>query len=177
MSETRDWVALGAALKSARDARRPRLTQVAAADALGVSRGAIQDIDSGNKGRGFQKVTQTIRAYAQLVGWTPDSPDRVLAGGIPVLAEAQAPARPQAQSESASLATLPLRIARALASEGALLDTKIVPLPGGGEAVIVVKGKSQATPEQIGIALTEWERKRALLDEEPAEDPPIANEA
>jgi DNA-binding XRE family transcriptional regulator len=61
---------LGTALQAAREGRRPKLTQPAAADALGVSRSTVQNIEAGR----FAKVNPTIREYVKLLGWRRRTP-------------------------------------------------------------------------------------------------------
>jgi DNA-binding XRE family transcriptional regulator len=165
----RDWARLGAALQAARQARETN--QVEMGHRIGISRGAIQNIERGN----VKKITPSLRAFAREVGWTPESLEVVLAGGEPEMA---APPEERAQGDRA--ADLPLRIVREL-GEGDLLDSTVIPLSdhGDGRMVIVVRGKPDATPDQIKQALLLWERRerqlRGVGDDE--NQPPSAEEA
>lgn len=102
------WARLGTALRSARTQRGLRQEDVAAE--LGIKRGALANIEHG-KGR---RITSTIRSYARLVGWTDDSPERVLAGGDPTPAtppgarDTRAPTSPAPDSPTAAIPTEPL---------------------------------------------------------------------
>src|SRR3569832_337995 len=137
-----DWAGLGEALKAARLALRPKPTQADVAQTLGVSRATVQNIE---QGKALTRVNATIRAYAQLVGWTPDSPERVLAGGSPVKAGASA-AEPACRPEAEGL---PLTVQEELEREGALVDTAVVQLPDGTSVTVIVKGASKSpTPEK-----------------------------
>lgn len=154
-----DWVRLGEAFKAARVAHEPRLTQDDVQRALDVSRATVQNIE---RGKVFSKATPSHRAYARLVGWTDGSVDEVLAGGEPTCT---------ADSESAGVEPgapvpdgLPLRIAEELAS-GPLLETMLIRLPGGGQVVVVAKGKEGGSPEEIQAALEAWRRAQPQLHE------------
>ncbi|MFB8035913.1 helix-turn-helix transcriptional regulator [Streptomyces sp. NPDC056004] len=153
-----DWVRLGEAFKAARVAHEPRLTQDDVQRALDVSRATVQNIE---RGKEFSKATASHRAYARLVGWTEDSVDTVLAGGEPTLAAGS----DSASAEGAPVPDgLPLRVAEELAS-GPLLDTMVIRLPGGGQAVVVARGKEGGSPEEIQAALEAWRRAQPQLHE------------
>lgn len=157
----RNWARLGTALKAARVAQG--LEQQQAAEAIGVKRGALHNIERG----GIAKLTPTIRTYARLVGWTDDSPERVLAGEEPVLREPEpSNAIPADQlPESISAPDLSLRIRQAL-QEGPLLDSQVftVPTPGGDVlATIVVRGKPTSSPEDLQKALLAWREREPEL--------------
>lgn len=154
-----DWKKLGEALKAARLARKPKLTQVDAAAALNVSRPTIQNIE---RGVGATRVTPTIRAFAQLVGMTPDSPDRILAGGDPLPAASPTPhvaERPLAEG-------LPMTVQDELEREGAVVDTAVIQLPDGTSVTVIVKGASKTpTPEERQRHLEAWRRVQPMLRE------------
>ncbi|MCZ1006390.1 helix-turn-helix transcriptional regulator [Streptomyces lydicus] len=161
----RDWKRLGAALKAAREGRG--LNQAAVAEDIGVKRGTMRNIENGD----IARVTPTVRAYARAVGWDERSVDEVLAGGAPI--EVSSPpgsdARDAAAAESIAMAApeeLPLRIQAAL-REGPLLDTAVINLPGDegddGQMVVIVKGRTGATPEQLKRALLRWEEAEVKL--------------
>ncbi len=161
------WVRLGDAFKAARATHEPKLTQEDVQRALDVSRATVQNIE---RGKAFSRPTPSHRAYARLVGWTDDSVEQVLAGGEPTLAaESTATAEQSAPAPDG----LPLRIAEELAV-GQLLDTMVIRLPGGGQAVIVARGKEGGSPEEIQAALEAWRRAQPKLEELDvrADDPP-----
>lgn len=164
------WERLGEAFKTARATHTPRLTQEDVQRALDVSRATVQNIE---RGKVFGKVTTTHRAYARLVGWTADSVDTVLAGGEPTMAEDEDDSA--APESSAPVPDgLPLRIAEELTT-GQLLDTMVIRLPGGGQAVVVARGKENGTPEEIQAALDAWKRAAPKLEEidvRGADEPP-----
>ncbi|MEV6081276.1 helix-turn-helix transcriptional regulator [Streptomyces sp. NPDC052069] len=151
-----DSARLGAALKATRLARDPKLTQEGAAAALNVSRATVQNLE---RGTGSAKVSPTVRAYAQLLGWTADSVDRVLAGGEPRIA-GEPGAEPSATFEPSRL---PLRIVDEIESGGALVDTAVIPLGEDATMVIVVKGRPDASPAEIQAALEAWRRAQPQL--------------
>ncbi|WP_263165462.1 helix-turn-helix transcriptional regulator [Streptomyces sp. SCSIO ZS0520] len=159
------WARLGDAFQHARAARDPKLTQDDAAQALGVSRATVQNME---RGKGTTKVTPTMRAYAQLLGWTPGSIEAVLEGGEPSYTS-DAAAAIGAVPETG----LPLRIVHELERPGELVDTAVIPLTDDADMVVVVKGRQTATREQLLAALEAWRRAEPQLqslddDEEPA---------
>lgn len=153
-----DWQRLGQALKATRSKVRDpetgaKLTQEQAAAELGVSRSVIQNIE---RGIGFDKPTSTIRQYARRLGWDDGSVEAVLAGGDFTLA-------PEGEPAGAPLAGLPVRIQHELEQDGEIVDTAVIPLPGGGSAVVVVKNPPGATPEQRKQNLEAWLRTQPAL--------------
>ncbi|MFI5985119.1 helix-turn-helix transcriptional regulator [Streptomyces sp. NPDC051555] len=154
-----DWKKLGEALKAARLARKPKLTQVQVAAELNVSRPTIQNIE---RGVGLAKVTQTLRAYAQLLGWTPESPAQILAGGEPTDATRgteSEPGRPLGDG-------LPMTVQDELEREGAVVDTAVIQLPDGTSVTVIVKGASKVpTPEERQRHLEAWRRVQPMLRE------------
>lgn len=157
---SQDWVRLGAALKAARTARTPKLRQEDVAAKLGISRATLQKIE---RGEPFAKITHTMRAYAQLLGWTADSPAQILAGGDPTAAEAGAadsdPGRPLGEG-------LPMTVQDELEREGAVVDTAVVQLPDGTSVTVIVKGASKTpTPEERQRNLEAWRRVQPMLRE------------
>ncbi|NEB42347.1 helix-turn-helix transcriptional regulator [Streptomyces sp. SID14515] len=181
-----DMARLGAALKATRLARRPKPTQVEAADAIDVSRANLQAIE---RGTASTKVTPAIRAYARYLGWTTESVDRVLIGGEPELAQATETKEPDPEQRiSTEAARLPLRVVDAIESEGALVDTALIPLGDDATMVLVVKGRpgatadeirASATTEEILAALEAYRRSRPHLRElrTDQEQSPAANDA
>src|SRR3954454_21979062 len=118
----RDWERLGRAFAKARTAAG--LTQEQAAEQLHVSRTPVQAIERGRQpnGKAFAKVTATMRAYVRLVGWTEQSPDRILDGQEPE--PATQPVSAPAESPKSDL---PPAVDRELRS-GKTLDHAVVNL-------------------------------------------------
>jgi DNA-binding XRE family transcriptional regulator len=152
-----DWAGLGERLRAGRAAHE--LEQQDVAQRIGVKRGAVYNIETGK----IAKVTRTVRDYARLVGWTPDSPERVLNGEEPVLAEQPQPAEPapaeQRSVHPAEPSDLSLNVRTAL-REGPLLDSKVIRVPTSGgvvTATIVARGSEGMSPEELLKALRDWE--------------------
>lgn len=146
-----NWARLGRELAAARRAKK--LKQLELADLAGVSLATVQAIEGG---KSFARVTPTIRAFVRIVGWQEGSAETVLAGGDPNPAVApdspvttQVPI-PPADSDSA-FAHLPVRIREEL-KEGQFLDSGVYDIsPEGSDVqmIVVIKGKTDATPEEI----------------------------
>jgi transcriptional regulator with XRE-family HTH domain len=172
----RDWVRLGKALQAARKASG--VTQEKLADELGVGRSAVQLIE---RGKEFNKPSQTQRAFARRVGWVEGSIEAVLAGGEPTLAPSAVP--PASAADDARVESrLPLRIVDELADDGALLDTTVVPLGDDARMVVVVKGKPGATAAELRRNLEAWRAAyqhllEAVEVERGGEEDSAANEA
>lgn len=170
-----DWARLGKALSRARKRAEPARTQRDVAAALSISLATVQNIERGKSARGepFTRVTPTFRAYAQLVGWAPESIEAVLSGGEPTLLPNAAEA-PAAEDRGVPEGTgLPLRIVERLERPGELVDSAVIPLTDSADLVVVVKGKPTATREQMRAALEVWLKAQPHLqslddDEEPA---------
>ena len=169
----KDWRRLGRALAAAREALD--LTQSDIAREIGVSLNPVQTIERGTS----KRVTTTMRAYAQRVGWTPDSVSAVLGGGDPELREGDERREKRAHDAADRLAALPARVVQALADDGQLIDATVMSLrrPGGGKAIIVVKGEPDASPEEIARDLEAWALKELELRgiEVPPESPGSAS--
>ncbi|MCX4778107.1 helix-turn-helix domain-containing protein [Streptomyces sp. NBC_01264] len=154
-----DCARLGEALKAARLALRPKLTQEEVAVALGVSRATVQNIE---QGKPFKRVSPTIRAFAELVGWTPDSPERILAGGDPIRGN---PVDAE-NSRRSSVEGLPMTVQDELERDGAVVETAVIQLPDGTSVTVVVKGASKnPTPEERQRHLRAWRRMQPMLHE------------
>ncbi|WP_284576635.1 helix-turn-helix transcriptional regulator [Streptomyces sp. 2P-4] len=143
-----EWAQLGKSLKAARIELGMEQQDVAAA--IGVKRGALHNIERG----AIARVTHTVRAYADLVGWTDDSISDVLAGGTPTLKppEEPAPPAPAADPLPAGLSTLVQEALR----EGPLLGSRVeeVVTPSGRvRATIVIRGEEGTPPEELLAAL------------------------
>jgi len=163
----RDWERLGRAFAKARTAAA--LTQEQVAERLHVSRTPVQAIERGRQpnGKAFTKVTATMRAYARLVGWTEESPARILDGQEPE--PATQPVSPPAQGTTSDL---PPAVDRELRS-GKTLDHAVVNL--GGETdddtrlIVVLKGAEDLSEEQLDELWLKWRRTRRQLQAIPGE--------
>lgn len=81
MSE--EWDRLAQALLERRTALG--ISRQRVADLAGVSLGAVKNLEK--KGRSYERMPPTLAPVAEVLGWTRDSPGKVLAGGEPTLAE------------------------------------------------------------------------------------------
>lgn len=172
----RDWERLGRAFAEAREAAG--LTQVEVAERIGVSRTPIQAIERGRQSNGtpFSKVTGSMRAYARLIGWTENSPQRILDGQDPEAGSA-AGAEPSA-TEAKSTLDLPPAVDMELRS-GKTLDSTVVHL--GPEAddtriIVVLKGAEDLSDADLDKLWQQWRRTRRHLQAIPS-DPDTAPEA
>ncbi|KFK87783.1 hypothetical protein IX27_17935 [Streptomyces sp. JS01] len=98
----------------------------------------------------------SVKKVEAALGWAPGSADAVLAGGEPTSLSDASPVGDQTG--------LPLRIVQEL-SDGPLLDTRVLPLSGESRMVIVVKGTTDASPEQIRRDLLAWAKAQSVLQE------------
>ncbi|OQQ13053.1 hypothetical protein B0675_40260 [Streptomyces sp. M41(2017)] len=159
MESERDWERLGQAFAEARKAAD--LTQIEVAERLSVTRTPIQAIERGRQpnGRPFNKVTSTMRAYARLVGWTEDSPNRILAGHEPDTA-------PTIEEQAAERqSTLPPAIDLELRS-GKTLDSTVVHLGSEDEdsrIIVVLKGSDDISDEELDKLWKQWRQTRRHL--------------
>lgn len=164
---TSKWARLGEKLRTARVAHQIGVQQ--AADAIGIKRGALWNIERGE----IARVTPTIRAYAQLLGWSEESIEAVLAGGEPTgRADGDRLDRPETDHDCLPgsddnpqdaepgvgrqmPSDLSVRIQRAL-GDGPLLDARVaeVVTPTGlVKATIVIRGESGISSEDLLAAL------------------------
>lgn len=165
--ELSDWERLGRAFAAGRE--EVGLTQVSAAKALGVSRTPIQAIERGRQSNGqpFIKVTQTMRAYARLIGWTEESPALILDGQGPEQATQPVP---EVQADHHS--DLPPAVDRELRS-GKTLDHAVVNL--GGESdddtrlIVVLKGAEGLSEDELDELWLKWRRMRRQFHAIPGE--------
>jgi DNA-binding XRE family transcriptional regulator len=163
--ELSDWERLGRTFAAGRE--EAGFTQVSAAKALDVSRSPIQAIERGRQSNGqpFIKVTQTMRAYARLIGWTEESPARILDGQDPEPAT-------QPVSEAASKSGLPSAVDRELRT-GKTLDHTVVNLGTDADddtrLIVVLQGAEDMTEEEIDRAWQKWRRTRRQLQAIPGE--------
>lgn len=165
--ELSDWERLGRAFAAGRE--KATLTQVSAAKALGVSRTPIQAIERGRQSNGqpFTKVTQTMRAYARLIGWTDESPTRILDGHGPE------PATPPVSAPDVEpMPDLPPAVDRELRS-GKTLDHAVVNLSSDEDddtrIIVVLQGAEDMTEEEIDKAWEKWQRTRRRIQAIPGE--------
>jgi DNA-binding XRE family transcriptional regulator len=165
--ELSDWKRLGRAFAAQRE--EAGYTQVSAAQALGVSRGPIQAIERGRQANGqpFTRVTQTMRTYARLLGWTDTSPARILGGEEPEQAT------PPVSQEAADAAPgVPSAIDRELRS-GRTLDHTVVHLGEEDDddtrIIVVLKGSDDISDEELDELWLKWRRARRQLQAIPGE--------
>lgn len=147
---TRDWKRLGEAIEAARDALG--MSQVGLAEAAGISESTVQNYEAGVV---RVRLPVTLGHVEQALGWAPGSGVAVLKGGDPT---------PIAATPAKAELNLPLRVAQAL-EDGQLIDTKILELndKSGAKMIVVVKGKPNASPDEIRAALEAWERAEDRL--------------
>jgi transcriptional regulator with XRE-family HTH domain len=154
-----DWKRLAIAIRGAREAAG--MSQVALAEAAGVSEGSIQNLESGaNRTR----IPPSLAKIEPILGWATGSGLAILRGREAVTTD-----RAPAQSRR-SPTKLPLRIVDELESDDPLIDSTVIELPGtdGARMTVVVHGRPDATPEEIQEALMAWrnaERRLRQLDE------------
>ncbi|MFJ2399783.1 helix-turn-helix transcriptional regulator [Streptomyces xanthochromogenes] len=154
----RDWARLAEAVEAARI--ELGMTQVDLAQAAGVSEGTIQNLESG---KDRPRFPTSLPRVERALKWAPGSGDAVFSGGDPIPLPPEEPA-PEDVAPS-DVQSLPLRIQQELA-DGPLLDTTVLDLtPLGSDArmIVVVKGKPDATPEQIRRDLLAWAKAQHLL--------------
>lgn len=161
MTPERDWEGLGRSFAAARKAAR--MSQVEAAERLHVSRTAIQAIERGRQSNGqpFTKITLTMRAYARLVGWTEDSPERVAEGGEPEMAstEEERTAPERQKSDLPPAIDLELRSSK-------YLDGTVVHLGSEDSDVRIIAflvGADDMSEEELEERWRQWRRARRHL--------------
>lgn len=155
-----DWTRLGQQLRAARDARG--LKQRNVADALGVGRGALHNIEHG----AVSQISSTIREYGRLVGWAEGSVEAVLQGGDPKIAQDE-PAPPGAtedQSTDSGPPDLSLRVKKAL-RDGPLLDSRVLRkrTPAGEIVQTIVTRGPGMTQAQLDEALRFYESQGPVI--------------
>ncbi|MFG3585036.1 helix-turn-helix transcriptional regulator [Streptomyces sp. NPDC047990] len=165
MEPERDWERLGHAFAEAR--KEAALTQVQVAQSLSVTRTPIQAIERGRQPNGspFNKVTSTMRAYARLVGWTEDSPARILAGEEPVAAQDAAEQPAETKSSLPPAIDLELRT-------GKTIDSTVVHLGAEDDdsrIIVVLKGAEDISEEELDKLWRQWRRTRRHLQDLPSD--------
>jgi transcriptional regulator with XRE-family HTH domain len=168
MESERDWERLGQAFAKAR--KEADLTQIEVAERLSVTRTPIQAIERGRQpnGRPFSKVTSTMRTYARLVGWTEESPGRILTGLEPE------PATASGEQSAEHKSNLPPAIDLELRS-GKTLDSTVVHLGSDDDdsrIIVVLKGAEDISEEELEKLWQQWRRTRRHLQGLPS-DPDV----
>ncbi|MFF7184645.1 helix-turn-helix domain-containing protein [Streptomyces sp. NPDC008222] len=166
MTTERDWERLGQAFADARKAAD--LTQVEVAERLSVTRTPIQAIERGRQPSGspFTKITATMRAYARLVGWTEDSPARILEGQEPEPAT-----QPVSTQASDRKSDLPPAIDLELRS-GKTIDSTVVHLGSEDDdtrIIVVLKGAEDLSDDELDKLWQQWRKTRRHLQAIPGE--------
>jgi len=167
MEPERDWERLGHAFAEAR--KSINLTQVEVAERLSVTRTPVQAIERGKQPNGapFSKITGTMRAYARLLGWTEDSPARILRGEEPEPAT-----QPVSQQSGDAGSGLPPAVDRELRS-GKTLDHAVVNLGGEDDddtrLIVLLKGSEDLSEEELDELWLKWRRMRRQLHAIPGE--------
>lgn len=153
----RDWKRLAEAIKEARQALR--LTQVDLAHAAGVSESTVQNLEAGES---RTRIPTSLPKVERALNWSEGSAQAVLEGGEP----APVTSHEGDTDRVGTVTELPLRIVQELA-DGPLLDTTVLDLtPLGSDArmIVVVKGKPDASPEQIRNDLLAWAAAQRHLE-------------
>ena len=135
------WQRLADAIVSARSAQG--LRQVELATKAQVSRGTLQNLERGQAVR-----MTTVFNVTRALEWPNDHAERLLAErveGVP--------------TTTSMPSDLPLRVAGEL-EDGPLLDSTVLHLgdESGARIIVVVRGKPDASPDEIRKALEEWRR-------------------
>ncbi|MEW1895973.1 helix-turn-helix domain-containing protein [Streptomyces albidoflavus] len=150
---TRDWTRLASAIEGRR--REIGFTQVDLAEAAGVSESTVQNLESGVARR---RLPSSLPRIEIALGWETGSGEAVLDGAEPTV-------KPQPETPQAGQpAALPLRIQQEL-EDGQLLDATVLDLTPDSSAkmIVVVKGETGATPEQVRRDLLAWADKQRRL--------------
>lgn len=156
-----DTQLLGSELQASREGRRPKVLQPEVAEALGVSRTTIQNIEAGR----FKRISATVRKYAEYLGWPDGAVDHVAAGGR--LADFHASARIAAPTEDSPPPSLGLSptVEYELRS-GKTLESTVInlgPDEDDGHIIVVLQGKKNATPEEVQRVAERYRRARRHL--------------
>lgn len=108
-----------------------------------ISRGSLQNLERAHPVR-----MTTVHNIARALGWPADHAEKLLAervDGVP--------------TSTPMPSDLPLRVADEL-EDGPLIDSTVLDLgdDSGARMIVVVRGKPDASPEEIRKALDEWRR-------------------
>lgn len=158
----RDWARLGSALQNARQATEPPLRQEDVAKRLGVSRTTVQNIE---RGKVYARVQPVHREYGRLVGWSTGSVDRVLAGGDPVMREGQDEGDFVPMPASLKSGDLPARVVHELERDGQLIEATVIRLTPDATLTAVVRGRPDASPEEIRRSVRAWLEAQERIDD------------
>lgn len=153
-----DWKRLADAIRQAREAAG--MTQVDLAERASIAEGSVQNLESG---RERSRIPQSLTKVEQALGWAPGSGVAILRGTAsqPLKAEEEpAKSRPRSRSD------LPLRVVDEL-EDGPLLDSTVLHLgdDSGARMIVVVRGKPDASPEEIHEALLAWRRMERRIQQ------------
>ncbi|MEU6057972.1 helix-turn-helix transcriptional regulator [Streptomyces sp. NPDC047097] len=151
---TKNWERLGEEIRASRIALG--CTQAELAAGAGVSRASVQNLE---QGRSFKRTTPSMRAVTDFLGWPPQRLAQILetAPGVQ--------ARSPADEQAAAGGDLPARVSAALVN-GSLLDAQVMELGGEAQVIVVVRGKSDASQDEIRTALERWQRAEKRLRNE-----------
>ena len=138
------------------------MSQGKAAAVLGLGRSSVQKME--RETEVFTKVLPMHRLAARLYGWTEDSIDQVLGGGVPTLVDG-VPVVPDSADSEAALQELTAGMsARAIEAlrRGSTVDTDVVNLAPGEvdvEAVLIFKSSEweHVSPERKRVVLAKWD--------------------
>lgn len=157
------------------------MTQLELAERAGVSESTIQNLEAG---RQYTRRPPSLSRVEAALGWAPGSADIVLDGGEPVehVDRAVEPSTPEeavtAPSGQPILKTgMPLRIVQEL-TMGQVMDADVLDLSRPGSdarmVVVLVRGQSDASPDEIREDFEEWSRVQRELRRmtKPAADEP-----
>lgn len=153
------WSKLAEAVRVAREARG--LTQKDLADLAGISESSVQNLE---KGYSRSRIPPSIAKIEPVLGWAEGSGMAILRGGAPAPDTEGRDNRTTPRIDRLRR-NLPLRIVDELESDDPLLDSTVIQLPGvdGARMTVVVRGRPDATPEQIQEALLAWRQAERKL--------------
>lgn len=169
----KDWKRLASAVREARKRHDPPLLQRGLAELADVSLSSVQTLE---RGAGYTRMPSAAYKVAQVLGWTTESIDVVLAGGEPTLRGlgdgAGADETVNAAPEYAS--RLPLAVRDALSS-GELVDTEVLDLgpdDSGMRMIVVVTREERSSDdiEKMRARLAQWAKKKGKLRSIASED-------
>lgn len=155
-----DWKRLADAIRKAREAAG--MTQTDLAQRADIATGSVQNLESG---RPRTRMPQSLAKIEEVLGWEPGSGIAIVRG---------AASRPRkvgeepAQTPEPGRSDLPLRVIDEL-EDGPLLDSTVLHLgdDSGARMIVVVRGKPDASPEEIHEALQAWRRMERRMQQPP----------
>ncbi|MFF1961028.1 helix-turn-helix domain-containing protein [Streptomyces sp. NPDC058220] len=152
---SQDWARLAEVIKRAR--KGLGLTQVQMAKRAGVGFSTYQRLEGG---KGFTDWPPSLDHVERAVGWSRGSARAVLAGGKPTSEVTLASGATDLKAQQ-----LPARIEHAL-SEGDLVDTDVIELPGGLTLVVIAKSDAPRSAEderEMGDVVKAWTRAQRKI--------------